>query len=188
LEDADRLDRQFKSSGFVGPLHGIPILVKDEIDTAGMPTTLGSVTFKDYRPPLDAFVVARLKKAGAIILGKMPSHFREGMRRIGIVVGVLGTVAGGIGGYFLAEHARASTGLLGERVLVDYALASSLLVVGFLVARFLRRSRSATALPGRRRVAETAAHAPHPFLKRSIDRQANGHLARTPGTDPRIGS
>src|SRR5215472_7324556 len=65
LEDADRLDTQYKSSGFVGPLHGIPILIKDEIDTAGMPTTLGSVLFKDYRPPQDAFVVARLKKAGA---------------------------------------------------------------------------------------------------------------------------
>src|SRR5258707_90708 len=38
LEEADRLDRQFKKSGFVGPLHGIPILIKDEIDTAGMPT------------------------------------------------------------------------------------------------------------------------------------------------------
>src|SRR5579863_3007761 len=70
LEEADELDAQYENSGFVGPLHGIPVLVKDEIDTAGMPTTLGSVLFKDYRPPLDAFVVARLKKAGAIILGK----------------------------------------------------------------------------------------------------------------------
>src|SRR5579864_1691111 len=70
LEEADELDAQYKNSGFVSPLHGIPVLVKDEIDTAGMPTTLGSVLFKDYRPPLDAFVVARLKKAGAIILGK----------------------------------------------------------------------------------------------------------------------
>src|SRR5690349_8610586 len=41
LEDADRLDAAFKKSGMTGPLHGIPILVKDEIDTAGMPTTLG---------------------------------------------------------------------------------------------------------------------------------------------------
>jgi len=51
LEDADRLDAQFKRTGRVGPLHGIPILVKDEIDTAGMPTTLGTLVFKDYRPP-----------------------------------------------------------------------------------------------------------------------------------------
>jgi amidase len=79
LEEADRLDALYKTSGFVGPLHGIPILVKDEIDTASMPTTLGSVVFKEYRPPLDAFVVARLKKAGAIILGKTTlSEFAAG--------------------------------------------------------------------------------------------------------------
>lgn len=70
LEDADKLDAHFKKSGFVGPLHGIPILVKDEIDTAGMPTTLGSLVFKDFRPTRDAFVVERLRAAGAIILGK----------------------------------------------------------------------------------------------------------------------
>jgi Asp-tRNA(Asn)/Glu-tRNA(Gln) amidotransferase A subunit family amidase len=79
LEEADKLDAAFKSSGFAGPLHGIPVLVKDEIDTAGMPTTLGSIVFKDYRPPQDAFVVAKLKKAGAIILGKTTlSEFASG--------------------------------------------------------------------------------------------------------------
>jgi amidase len=50
LAEADRLDAAYKASGPVGPLHGIPILIKDEIDTAGMPTTLGTVVFKDYRP------------------------------------------------------------------------------------------------------------------------------------------
>src|SRR5438477_11559721 len=70
LEEADRLDAVFKRSGMVGALHGIPVLVKDEIDTAGMPTTLGTLVFKDYRPVGDAFAIERLKKAGAIILGK----------------------------------------------------------------------------------------------------------------------
>jgi Asp-tRNA(Asn)/Glu-tRNA(Gln) amidotransferase A subunit family amidase len=70
LNDADRLDTAFKTSGFVGPLHGIPVVVKDQADAAGMPTTLGSVLFKDYRPERDCFVVENLKKAGAIILGK----------------------------------------------------------------------------------------------------------------------
>src|SRR5258705_13997354 len=70
LEEADKLDSAFKRSGMMGSLHGIPVLVKDEIDTAGMPTTLGTVVFKDYRPTRDAFVIERLKKAGAIILGK----------------------------------------------------------------------------------------------------------------------
>src|ERR1041385_6103865 len=79
LDEADRLDKRYKQSGLVGVLHGIPILIKDEIDTAGMPTTLGTVLFKDYRPPLDAFVVTRLKGAGAIILGKTTlSEFASG--------------------------------------------------------------------------------------------------------------
>src|SRR5215471_15641798 len=70
LEDADRLDAAYRASGPIGSLHGIPILVKDEIDTAGMPTTLGTQVFKDYRPPRDAFPIDKLRKAGAIILGK----------------------------------------------------------------------------------------------------------------------
>ena len=55
--EADRLDAAFKSSGLVGPLHGIPIILKDQADAKGMPTTLGSLLFKDYHPDRDAFVV-----------------------------------------------------------------------------------------------------------------------------------
>ncbi|MBN9081500.1 MAG: hypothetical protein BGP04_24760 [Rhizobiales bacterium 62-17] len=71
LEDADRLDAAFRTSGFVGPLHGIPILVKDQIDIDGLPTTLGSLLFRDYRPGPEGFVVKQLRKAGAIFLGKV---------------------------------------------------------------------------------------------------------------------
>ncbi len=70
LEAADRLDIAYKASGPVGPLHGIPVLLKDQVDARGMPTTLGSVLFKNYYPDRDAFVVTKLKDAGAIILGK----------------------------------------------------------------------------------------------------------------------
>src|SRR5499426_948845 len=70
LEEADQLDAKFKASGFVGPLHGIPIIIKDQADAKGMPTTLGSVLFRNYYPDRDAFVVEKLKKAGAIILAK----------------------------------------------------------------------------------------------------------------------
>ncbi|HEY1233422.1 MAG TPA: amidase family protein [Candidatus Binatia bacterium] len=70
LKEADRLDEAFKASGPVGALHGIPIIMKDQGDAVGMPTTLGSLLFKDYYPDRDAFVVERLKKAGAIILAK----------------------------------------------------------------------------------------------------------------------
>ncbi len=70
LDQAAKLDAAFGRSGPVGPLHGIPLLIKDQADTEGMPTTLGSVLFRDYRPPRDAFVVDKLKKAGAVILAK----------------------------------------------------------------------------------------------------------------------
>lgn len=121
LEEADQLDAQFRNSGFVGPLHGIPVLVKDEIDTAGMPTTLGSVLFRNYRPPLDAFVVARLKKAGAIILGKTTlGEFASG-DTYGSLFGVTRnpydlerTVGGSSGGSGAATAANFSTVAVGE--------------------------------------------------------------------------
>src|SRR5262249_19787095 len=70
LEEADRLDAQFKRTGFVGPLHGVPVIIKDQADIKGMPTTLGSVLFENYLPDRDCFVVAKLKQAGAVFVGK----------------------------------------------------------------------------------------------------------------------
>lgn len=70
LEAADRLDAALKTGGLVGPLHGIPVVIKDQADVEEMPTTLGSVLFEDYRPGRDCFVAAKLRKAGAIFLGK----------------------------------------------------------------------------------------------------------------------
>ncbi len=71
LEEAEELDRSFEqNSEFVGPLHGIPVLVKDQAETAGIRTTFGSVAFEDYVPEEDATAVRRLKEAGAVILAK----------------------------------------------------------------------------------------------------------------------
>lgn len=70
LEEADRLDAALADGGLVGPLHGIPVILKDQIDAVGMPTTLGSVMFRDYYPDQDATVVRRLKDAGALVLAK----------------------------------------------------------------------------------------------------------------------
>jgi Asp-tRNA(Asn)/Glu-tRNA(Gln) amidotransferase A subunit family amidase len=70
LEEADQLDATFRRSGFAGPLHGIPLVMKDQADIKGMPTTLGSALFKDYMPNQDCSVVAKLKKAGAVFIGK----------------------------------------------------------------------------------------------------------------------
>lgn len=71
MAEAERLDAELARTGqLTGPLHGVVVLVKDEIDVAGTATTQGVKIFANYRPPRDAFVVAKLRKAGAIILGK----------------------------------------------------------------------------------------------------------------------
>ena len=70
LDEAADLDMRMKSTGLTGPLHCIPVVVKDEIDTKDMPTTYGSALFKTFRPQHNATVIDRLEKAGAIILAK----------------------------------------------------------------------------------------------------------------------
>jgi len=70
LKEAERLDAAYKASGPVGSLHGIPVIIKDQADVNGMPTTLGSLVFKNYYPDRDSFVAEKLRQAGAIILGK----------------------------------------------------------------------------------------------------------------------
>jgi amidase len=70
VETAAALDRERKEKGPRGPLHGIPVLLKDNVDTFDMPTTNGSVILKDAVPPDDAFIAKALRDAGAVILGK----------------------------------------------------------------------------------------------------------------------
>jgi len=71
LEEADRLDAALKASGrLVGPLHGIPVIVKDNIDVAGLPMTSGFQGWKNYYPPSDAPLVKTIRLAGGIILAK----------------------------------------------------------------------------------------------------------------------
>jgi Asp-tRNA(Asn)/Glu-tRNA(Gln) amidotransferase A subunit family amidase len=67
---ARELDEAFEADGLAGPLHGIPVLLKDNQDTHDMPTTAGSVALAESRPPSDAFVVEKLRDAGAVVLGK----------------------------------------------------------------------------------------------------------------------
>jgi amidase len=70
LKEAMEADGRRKRGGQNSPLLGIPVLIKDNIDAVGMPTTAGSVALKDSRPDRDAPLVALLRSAGAIILGK----------------------------------------------------------------------------------------------------------------------
>ena len=70
LESADQLDRERRDGNVRGPLHGVPIILKDNIDTYDMPTTAGSRFMEGSVPPEDAFIIKKLREAGAIILAK----------------------------------------------------------------------------------------------------------------------
>lgn len=70
LEIAAELDRELQEGNTRGPLHGIPIVIKDNIDTFDMPTTAGSRFLEGSIPPNDAFIAQKLREQGAIILGK----------------------------------------------------------------------------------------------------------------------
>ena len=70
LDQARAAEAYLRDGKDIGPLHGVPITVKDTIDTQGLRTTSGSVLRANHVPDRDATVVARLKAAGAIILGK----------------------------------------------------------------------------------------------------------------------
>lgn len=70
LKIAAELDRERKSKGPRGPMHGVPVLVKDNIDTGNMSTTAGSLALLGAPAPKDAFIVGRLKAAGAVLIGK----------------------------------------------------------------------------------------------------------------------
>ena len=70
LQDAEALDAERKAGKLRGPLHGIPVLLKDNIDAVPMVNSAGSLALAAHRPKSDAFLVARLRDAGMVILGK----------------------------------------------------------------------------------------------------------------------
>ncbi|MGE6514785.1 amidase family protein [Lysinibacillus sphaericus] len=84
IEIAKQLDAERQSKGTRGVLHGIPIVVKDNFNVKGMPTTAGSVALKEAYPEKDAFTIQKLKDAGAIIIGKTNmSEFAASYGRLG---------------------------------------------------------------------------------------------------------
>jgi len=126
LADAARLDAEYARQGPRGPLHGVPIVIKDNIDAAGLVTTAGWAGFSevtggvDLLPDRDADVVVRLRDAGAIILGKtnLPDFALDGTRTRSSVAGEtlnpyhVGKVPGGSSGG-TATAVNASFAVLG---------------------------------------------------------------------------
>ena len=115
---AAALDRERAAGRVRGPLHGIPIVIKDNFDTADMPTTGGSIALATSQPARDAFQVAKLKDAGAIILAK--ANLQE------LAAGIV-TVSS-LGGqtknpYDLTRNPGGSSGGTGAAVAASFAAA-----------------------------------------------------------------
>jgi Asp-tRNA(Asn)/Glu-tRNA(Gln) amidotransferase A subunit family amidase len=119
--EAALLDRERRSGHVRGPLHGIPILLKDNIGTGDMPTTAGSLSLDGFIPSGDATQVARLRAAGAIILGKTNLHeFARDITTVSSLGGQTrnpydtsrypGGSSGGTGAALAAEFAAAGLG------------------------------------------------------------------------------
>jgi Asp-tRNA(Asn)/Glu-tRNA(Gln) amidotransferase A subunit family amidase len=71
MEAARASERELARGAYRGPFHGVPVAVKDQLNTAGIRTTCGTPIFNDFVPDEDATVIAKLKSAGAILLGKL---------------------------------------------------------------------------------------------------------------------
>jgi amidase len=113
LEEADRLDASLRTSGPFGKLHCIPVLVKDQLETAEIATTFGSAVFRDFSPQRDATVVARLKEAGAIVIAKANmGEFASG------IVGFSGPIHNA---YDPRRHASGSSGGTGSGIAANFA-------------------------------------------------------------------
>ena len=118
---ARALDAERRATGPRGPLHGVPILIKDNYDMAGLPTTIGSIAMAGLMPPDDGFQVRKLRAAGAVILGKTNLHeFARGITTVSSVGGQTlnpydpsrnpGGSSGGTGAAVAASFAAAGMG------------------------------------------------------------------------------
>jgi amidase len=117
-EEAAALDRERATRGARGPLHGIPVVVKDNFDMVGLPNTAGSLALADLRPTQDAFQVKRLREAGAVILGKTNLHeLASGITTISSLGGQTRNP------YDLTRNPGGSSGGTGAAIAANFAVA-----------------------------------------------------------------
>jgi Asp-tRNA(Asn)/Glu-tRNA(Gln) amidotransferase A subunit family amidase len=127
LKTADDLDRRFRQSGPVGPMHCVPVLVKDNYESVDMPTTAGSLSLQGMMTGKDAFVVKRLRDAGAVMLAKsnmaefafspietvnsiLPGYTRNPYETSRVTAGSSGGSAAGVAANFAAIALASDTG------------------------------------------------------------------------------
>jgi amidase len=169
LEEARALDEHFRKTGkFVGPLHGIPVLLKDNVNTKDMPTTGGSLSLAGYMPATDAAIAQRLRRAGAIILAKVNLH----------EFAIWGETVSSIRGqtlnpYDLTRTPGGSSGGTGAGVAANFAIAG----IGTDTVNSIRSPASANNIVGIRPTLGLVSRAG--VIPYSFTQDAAGPLART---------
>ena len=166
VAEAERLDASQQDSVPLRPLHCVPVLVKDAFDTADMRTTYGSAAFKTFTPAQDATVVALLKRAGALVIGKATlGEFASGYA---------GSVSGPIRSpYDPRRHPSGSSGGTGAGIAADFAVAG----IGGDTGGSVRGPAAVNSLVGLRPTLPLVSRAGSVPFKPSYD--AVGPLTRT---------
>jgi amidase len=168
LEQADAMDKQFKRGAKLEPLQCVPVVLKDNFDTADMPTTGASLALKGMQPSKDAFTVARLRQNGALILGKTNMH----------ELALAGLTASSLGGqtrnpYELSRTPGGSSGGTGVALAANFATVGT----GSDTVNSIRSPASANSLvgvrPTRGLISRTG------VIPVSFTQDAAGPLART---------
>ena len=169
LAEAAALDGHLRTTGsFVGPLHGIPVLLKDNVNTKDMPTTAGSLSLAGYTPTTDAAITQRLRSAGAIILAKVNLH----------EFAIWGETVSSIRGqtldpYDLTRTPGGSSGGTGAGVAANFAIAG----IGTDSVNSIRSPASANGIVGIRPTLGLVSRAG--VIPYSFTQDAAGPLART---------
>lgn len=168
LAVAAQLDEQYESSGMVGSLHCIPVIAKDNYDTADMPTTAGWVGLRDAIPSNDAFTIGKLREAGAVILAK--SNLTEFARG--------GTTISSLGGqtlnpYDLTRTPGGSTGGGGAAIALNFGVLATASDTG----QSTRSPASANNLVGIRSTYGLVSR--HGIVPVSFTQDNTGQIART---------
>lgn len=168
-EEAAALDDHLRKTGkFVGPLHGIPMLLKDNVNTKDMPTTGGSLSLAGYMPAADAAIARKLRSAGAIILAKVNLH----------EFAIWGETVSSIRGqtlnpYDLTRTPGGSSGGTGAGLAANFAMAG----IGTDTANSIRSPASANSIVGIRPTLGLVSRAG--IIPYSFTQDAAGPLART---------
>jgi Asp-tRNA(Asn)/Glu-tRNA(Gln) amidotransferase A subunit family amidase len=168
-EEAGALDEHLRRTGtFVGPLHGIPVLLKDNVNTKDMPTTGGSLSLAGYMPATDAAITRKLRIAGAIILAKVNLH------EFAIWGETVSSMRGQtLNPYDLSRTPGGSSGGTGAGLAANFAMAG----IGTDTVNSIRSPASANSIVGIRPTVGLVSRAG--IIPYSFTQDAVGPLARS---------